>query len=335
VKTPFFSIFIPVYNSSSTIADTLKSVFNQSFTDFEVIVGDNDSKDNTLDIVKQFNDPRLIIKKNATNLGYSGNLNQGLLYCHSNNIFILAGDDLIDINALKWYWQALKKYPQAGAITRPYYWFDQDYRLPVRLKQTTKTKDNILINITDSFDKIFLVFSTLDQCSGLCFKRNLTTQAFGSELWIAHAYPWLDIFKKHPVIFLKNYPLAVRIGQSSTRTNIYQNSPMIFWKNMINSVFKEDKFKTLRNKILTDFVAANFIGLIQIRNYGSFYFYIREVKQLIIFNKKNLINYKFWLIFMLTLLTPPVVLRTITDLFKNIVYRKTINQNIVINQKNI
>ena len=128
MKTPYFSIFIPVYNSSQTIIDTLESVFNQSFTDFEVIVSDNNSKDNTVNIVKKIKDKRLKIIQNKNHLGYSGNLNVSLTNCHSDNIILLAGDDLIDVNTLKWYFEAFKQYPTAGAITRPYYWFEKNYK---------------------------------------------------------------------------------------------------------------------------------------------------------------------------------------------------------------
>lgn len=330
MKSPFFSIYIPTYNNSSTIADTLKSVFTQTYTDFELILRDDGSKDNTLNIVRRFNDPRLIIKKNPINLGYSGNLNQGLLDCHSDVIFLLAGDDLIDINTLKWYFNAFKKYPRAGAITRPYYWFDDNYRHPVRLKQTTTSKNDLLVDINSAFDKILLVFSTLDQCSGLCFKRNLTKIRFNQEPWISHAYPWLDIFKKHPVIFLKKYPLAVRIGHSATRTNIYQKSPMICWKNMIDLIFYEKMFKRFRSKILADFVGTNFVGLVQVKNYGSFRSYLREVKNLITFNKTNLVNYRFWLFFLVTLIIPPHILRVITDKYKSVINRHLIDRSIII-----
>ena len=330
MKKPFFSVFIPVYNCGTTISETLQSVFNQTFINFEVIISDNNSTDNTLSIIKKFKDKRLIIRKNKTNIGYNGNLNNSLKLCHSDNIFILAGDDLIDTQTLEWYFQAFKKYPKAGAITRPYYWFDNDYKYPVRAKATTKTKHDLQVTIKSSFGKILLVLSSLDQCSGLCFKRNFTKEKFSNEIWVSHAYPWLDIFKKHPVIFLKNYPLAVRIGQSATRTNIYQKSPMEYWKNMINYIFKENSYKLLRERIISEFVGVNYVGLVQIRNYGTFNYYLREIKNLILFRKKNLLNPKFYLWVMLTLFTPPFILRKLSDYFKSHINHQIISPSIII-----
>jgi len=330
MKIPYFSVYIPTYNNSFTIASTINSVLNQTFKDFEIIVRDDNSKDDTLSIVRKFHDLRLIIKKNRTNHGYSNNLNHSLIDCHSDNIFLLAGDDLLDKRALEWYHKIYKDNPGVGAITRPYYWFDNDFRVPVRLKKTVSGKSNLLVSTHSSITNILLILSTLDQCSGLCFKRNLTKQKFNQNPWISHAYPWLDIFKNHSVAFLKKYPLAVYIGNSATRSNIYQKSPMISWKNMIDSIFYENKFKKLRSKIIKNFIATNYVGLVQIKNYGSYKSYLREVYYLIKLRPLNLLNVKFWTIFIITILTPPKILRLLTDKFKSKINKNFIKQNIVI-----
>lgn len=330
MQKPFISVYIPSYNHQKTIAGTINSVLNQTFTDFEVIVRDDCSKDDTVKIANGFKDKRLTVFKNKVNLGYSGNLNQGLIDTHSDIILILAGDDLIDKHALQWYHDAYINNSKAGAVTRPYYWFDTNYKKAVRFKNTTKTKKDLTVTIKSKFSDILLVLSSLDQCSGLSFKKSCTKTDFNHDPWIAHGYPWLDIFKNYPVVFLKKYPLAVYIGISATRTNIYQKSPMINWKNMIDTIFIEDKFTNLRQKILSDFISINYIGLVQIKNYGSFSSYIREVYYLVKFRKLNLINPQFWSIFMITLLTPPVILRYLTDKLKSIINKPFIDPSIII-----
>jgi len=49
-KEPFFSVIIPLYNKEAFIEDTIKSVLNQTFTDFEIIVSDGGSRDSTFQI---------------------------------------------------------------------------------------------------------------------------------------------------------------------------------------------------------------------------------------------------------------------------------------------
>ena len=56
---PFFSVVIPLYNKEDYIEDTLKSVLNQTFQDFEVIIVNDGSTDKSLEKVNQFDDSRI------------------------------------------------------------------------------------------------------------------------------------------------------------------------------------------------------------------------------------------------------------------------------------
>lgn len=334
MKQPFFSIYIPAHNNAQVISDTIQSVIQQSFKDFEVIVRDDASRDNTCYKVSEIHDQRITLHRNLKNLGYSGNLNCCLKDCHGKFIVLLAGDDLLDKNTLDWYYQAIKRHPKIGAITRPYYWFENNYQKPVRAKKTTNSPDDLLVTLKSSFEDVALVLSSLDQLSGLCLKRELMTIDFSPEPWISHAYPWLEIFKKHPIVFLKKYPLAVRIGTSATRTNIYQKSPMYCWKNMIDCIFPGQRYQNIRNKIISNFIGINYVGLFQIRNYGSFKSYLREVNNLITFRPKNLLNIQFWFITIFILITPPLILRRLTDKYKSLFYSKIISKDVIIQLTN-
>src|SRR5690242_136065 len=58
-SSPFFSIVIPTYNRAHLIGKTIRSVLQQEFTDFEVLVIDDGSKDNTAEVMQTFSDPRI------------------------------------------------------------------------------------------------------------------------------------------------------------------------------------------------------------------------------------------------------------------------------------
>ena len=71
------SVVIPLYNKRNCIRETLRSVLNQSYTDFEVLVVDDASTDDSLEVVKEFSDKRLrIIEK--PNSGVSATRNAGI-----------------------------------------------------------------------------------------------------------------------------------------------------------------------------------------------------------------------------------------------------------------
>lgn len=58
--SPFFSIVLPTYNRASLIGPAIRSVLNQRFEDFELIIVDDGSTDNTKEVVQLFNDPRIL-----------------------------------------------------------------------------------------------------------------------------------------------------------------------------------------------------------------------------------------------------------------------------------
>jgi glycosyltransferase involved in cell wall biosynthesis len=73
--TPRLSIGMPIYNGAETIADSLDSLLAQTFTDFELIVSDNASTDNSVEIVQRYQrqDARIRLIRQPVNLGANGN----------------------------------------------------------------------------------------------------------------------------------------------------------------------------------------------------------------------------------------------------------------------
>ena len=63
----FLSVVIPLYNKENFIKDTVESVFNQKYSDFELLVIDDCSTDNSYKIVSQIVDPRLSTIPHKTN----------------------------------------------------------------------------------------------------------------------------------------------------------------------------------------------------------------------------------------------------------------------------
>ncbi|MDA0268282.1 MAG: glycosyltransferase family A protein, partial [Cyanobacteria bacterium] len=74
---PAISVVINTYNSAKFICETIQSVLDQSWTDFELIIIDDGSKDNTLEVVKTIQDDRILIYP-YTNGGISKSRNRGI-----------------------------------------------------------------------------------------------------------------------------------------------------------------------------------------------------------------------------------------------------------------
>ena len=97
------SIIIPTYNSADFIADTLASVQQQTYPNWEVILVDDGSTDTTLTIAQHIaqTDHRIRIFKNPTNSGTGVTRNNALHHCQGNYIAFLDADDVWKPNKLE------------------------------------------------------------------------------------------------------------------------------------------------------------------------------------------------------------------------------------------
>lgn len=115
----FFSVIIPLFNKQDFIEDSLKSVLNQTFKDFEIIIIDDGSTDNSFQLATQFKDPRinLIQQKNQ---GVSIARNNGINQSKSKYIALLDADDIWHSNHLSELKKQILQFPEAGLYCNNY-----------------------------------------------------------------------------------------------------------------------------------------------------------------------------------------------------------------------
>jgi glycosyltransferase involved in cell wall biosynthesis len=96
-----FSVVIPLYNKESFIVNTLQSVINQTFSDFEILLINDCSTDKSLKVAQEIKDPRIKHIQHSSNRGLSASRNTGIKNAKSNYIAFLDADDLWKPNFLK------------------------------------------------------------------------------------------------------------------------------------------------------------------------------------------------------------------------------------------
>jgi glycosyltransferase involved in cell wall biosynthesis len=94
-RLPAISVCIPTYNGAKYIAQTIESILNQTFTDFEVIVSDDGSSDKTLEIVGSFNDPRIVRIDRLSKVGAEDNWNNAVATASASLVKLVCQDDLL------------------------------------------------------------------------------------------------------------------------------------------------------------------------------------------------------------------------------------------------
>lgn len=91
---PKISVILPVYNCEQFIYEAVNSVLLQTYEDFELLIIDDCSTDNTLKIVEKFKDSRILIIQKEKNTGYTDSLNYGVTIANGEYIARMDGDDI-------------------------------------------------------------------------------------------------------------------------------------------------------------------------------------------------------------------------------------------------
>ncbi len=91
---PKISVILPTYNSAEFIKESILSILNQSIRDFELLIIDDCSTDNTFQILNLINDHRIIVYRNEQNLGLTKTLNVGLQLSRGEYIARMDADDI-------------------------------------------------------------------------------------------------------------------------------------------------------------------------------------------------------------------------------------------------
>ena len=98
-----FSICIPNYNYAKYIGRTVQSVLDQDYGDFEIIVSDNCSTDDSWDVIQQIQDPRIKAYRNRCNVGFAANLDRAARRASGEFLIMLSSDDVMRPGALRAY----------------------------------------------------------------------------------------------------------------------------------------------------------------------------------------------------------------------------------------
>lgn len=119
MNKPFFSVIMPLYNHAAYVGAAIESVFAQTFGDFELVVCNDGSTDDSLDVVNGFRDERLRVI-NKPNGGTVTALNACLLKSEGSHICWLSSDDLFDPGKLAAHHTFHTEHPEAPLSVAPF-----------------------------------------------------------------------------------------------------------------------------------------------------------------------------------------------------------------------
>lgn len=171
-----FSIIIPTYNRAHMISRGIESVINQTYTNWELIIIDDGSTDNTKEVVESYNDSRIQYywQKNQER---SVARNNGIGKAKGDWICFLDSDDWYDKDCLKFYHDIIIKHPKETMIKANFNVVDQENNIVLKTKTYQGDIDGQQLYIAGEFGTLM----------NFCFSRKSI-----DEVRFENVPPWED-----------------------------------------------------------------------------------------------------------------------------------------------
>lgn len=113
---PIVTVLTTVYNGLPYLREAIESTLNQTFTDFEYLIIDDASTDESVECIKSYTDPRIRLLRNEKNLGTSGSINRGLSVIETPYVVRLDQDDVSLPNRIEEQIDFLEKHPDVSIV---------------------------------------------------------------------------------------------------------------------------------------------------------------------------------------------------------------------------
>lgn len=210
---------MPTYNSGRFLKKSLESIVQQDYPDFEVIVSDNASTDNTEEIVKSFGN-KLQFRKNPTNLGCYHNYNECLKIVKGEFVAFYHANDIYEPDMVRKEVGFLQSHPEAGAVFTLDRLIDEHDNIIGEGLLPKEFMEKEIYSFLDIYKSLLKNGSTFLICPTFMARRNIfeKTGLFNEEVFksAADTAQWLKILENYPVGILKERLIRRRVGKSQS-----------------------------------------------------------------------------------------------------------------------
>ncbi|WP_418263281.1 glycosyltransferase family 2 protein [Flavobacterium faecale] len=245
----FFSVIIPLYNKENHIQDTLRSVLNQSFQDFEVLIIEDCSTDNSRIKAESVISDKIIIIQHKENQGLSASRNTGILNANSDYLAFLDADDIWDEKYLAKIFELTQNFPKAHLFATNYV---EVYSKKVTISPSTNLKKFDSDGIVPDFFESNL-YQNIYCPSSLCVKKEVFEKIGGYDNTINYGED-VDFNIRANYLFKLAYSNSALVNNIMYSENKITNSSLKN-KKITNFTYYEPLAKT--NKSLKMYLDIN------------------------------------------------------------------------------
>ena len=268
---PRVSVLMPAYNVEKYVGEAIESILNQTFTDFEFIIINDGSTDNTAKIIKEYakKDKRIRFIDNKKNQGLIAVLNQGLDLCTGEYIARMDSDDISLPERFAKQIEYMDNHHECGVCGT----FGK-----VFLENGKKGwiwKEPIDVLICDLLKRNQLIHPTVFIRKDIIDKYNLR---YNKDYKHAEDYAfWLELIKHTKIHNLSDILLNYRIHSNNIGV-VYNSEQLCVSKKIRNEIKNELTTDSVLKHVLTNyytdvienFYLFGFIPIIRIKRYGEF-----------------------------------------------------------------
>lgn len=147
MDNPLVSIAIPVFNAGKYLQYAIQSVLNQTYTNWELLIIDDGSSDNSLDISRSFtDDDRIEIRSDGKNIGLPARLNESVKWAKGKYYARMDADDIMHFQRIETQVNFLEDHPNVDVLGASMYSIDSNNNLMYKRSMDTKYETTVFIH---------------------------------------------------------------------------------------------------------------------------------------------------------------------------------------------
>tara|TARA_B100001121_G_scaffold267662_1_gene251099 strand:- start:74 stop:823 length:750 start_codon:yes stop_codon:yes gene_type:complete len=223
-------IILTSYNKGKYLKETVDSILNQTFKNYRILIIDDNSNDNSVDIVKKYTDPRINLIQLKKNKGVYFGRNIGLRKSEAKYIAFIDADD---------YWESKKIEKQINFMEKFNHRFTYTDYVPFKGEGDQKIfKKKIVVQESFNFNQ-FINNSSIAM-SSVIIERNIIKKVKFKKIKICEDYLFkCEVLKNYKAYKCKNVLMYYRITKNSLQSNKFRN---LYWVWRINSKYNNLSF---------------------------------------------------------------------------------------------
>jgi glycosyltransferase involved in cell wall biosynthesis len=220
-QAPTVSFIVPCFKLAHLLSECVTSILNQTYRDFEILIMDDCSPDDTALVARSFNDERVVHVRNDPNLGHLKNYNKGIELARGKYIWLISADDYLRRSyVLEKYVHVLERHPNVGYAYCDGVGVRDGIETGTLTREVHGDRDRVMPG--HEFLKVLLKWNSVLAASGIvrreCYEK---VSVFPLDMpWAGDWYLWAMFALYYDVAYVAEPMVCYRVHELSMTTKL-------------------------------------------------------------------------------------------------------------------